>query len=541
MKKIFTLCTALCFALSSFAQLAWDTEMTKADFENAQTVISKTDNVSFSNPTLGIGGGLSIGKVSIFSTFSDECVIALPQTGIADMLTFAWQGGSNGSLFVYQSPDHNNWTQIYTATGNTISSDTEVEVQLATTTRYLKFAATAHSAVVFRHIKVTELKRLSASADEWMFSTAMIDDPNAQKTFNISWTNIVAEVSSTDPHFVVTPASIGQKNLIDQTTPITVTYLHSEAGNHKGEIVIAGEGKEVRIAVSGETKKYDQTLTWIQDLDECLATDHIHLNAFTSSMLEVEYISSDSTVAYVENGDVIIVCAGDVQIAATQPGNYKYNAVEPIIKDLTIRKADPVASAIADEITYGQKLSEAVLHENSGIVEGEFTWLEVEPDSIFDAGDYVLSLLFTPTNTCAYNTRIVPVALRVNKAMQTITWEDQETELVVGQPTASTAVLTSGLPITYAFTECLLTIEDGIIMAENEGDVTVIAYHPGNQNYYPTMVIMQTFHISATVEPTAIRQLTPEQMQQANKWLHAGKVYISFGGRVYDAQGKLIE
>jgi hypothetical protein len=134
----------------------------------------------------------------------------------------------------------------------------------------------------------------------------------------------------------------------------------------------------------------------------------------------------------------------------------------------------------------------------------------------------------------------MPVALHVNKAAQTIVWEDQETALTVGENIASTAVLSSGLPITYAYTACLLSIEEGVIVPENEGEVTVIAYHPGNENYLPTMVIMQTFTIASTDVPSAIQQLSPEQIRRANKWLHAGQTYISFEGRVYDAQGKLL-
>ena len=283
MKKIYMIVAGMMLAMTVSAQLAWDTEMSKSDFENAQTVISKTDNVSFSNPVLGVGGGLSVGKISVFSTYDDECVIALSQTSIAERLSFSWQGGSNGTFSVYQSADHSNWSLVVSKEGNTISTDTQEEVALAPTTRYLKFAASAHTAVVFRKIKVTELKELSASTDEWPFGSGMVDDAEGQKNVNITWTNIVASVTSTDPHFSASLTTVGQKNLINQTAHLTIRYSHSEAGSHSGEIVIAGEGREVRIAVSGQTSKYDQTLTWIQDINQCVATDHISFNAFTSS------------------------------------------------------------------------------------------------------------------------------------------------------------------------------------------------------------------------------------------------------------------
>ena len=542
MNKIFSLIAAMAVSISLSAQLAWDTEFTKDDFNNAQTVISKTENVSFDNPVFGVGGGLKIGKIVLIGTYEDECVIALNPVGIPETLSFAWQGGSNGSLSVYQSPDHNNWTLLLTKEGNTISTDTEESLALATNTRYLKFYATGKTAVAFRKIKVTELKSLSASTDEWPFGSAMVDDADGVKSVTVNWTNIVAEVSSTNPHFSASLTTVGQKNLINQSTQLNIIYSHSEAGQHSGEIVIAGEGREVRIAVSGETKKYDQTLTWIQTLGEYLTTDRPMLNAFTSSGLPVRYESSDSTIAYVQDGVVQILCAGEVTLTATQPGNYKYNAAEPIAKSLSIRKADPMIGVTVDDLTYGQPLSAAQIHETLGQVPGSFAWQNIAVDSVPDAGDYALTLLFTPDDPCIYNTRTLQVPLHVNKAVQTILWEEQATDLTVGTPVPSTAVLSSGLPITYAYTECLLSIEDGIIMPENEGEVTVVAYHPGNNNYLPTTVIMTVFTIQA--QPggeTPLEQLSAEQQRAASKFLHGGQVYMHYAGRVYDAQGRLIK
>ena len=541
MKKVLFLCIGILLCAHGFAQLAWNTEFSKNDFNNAQTVISKTENVSFSDPVLGLGGGLKIGKLSFLDTYEDDCVIALNPVGIADSLSFSWQGGSNGSLSVYQSVDHNNWSLVLTKDGNTISTDTEERVSLATSTRYLKFAATGKTAVAFRKIKVTELKHLSASTDEWPFGSAMVDDADGTKNVTVTWTNIVAEISSTDSHFSASLSSIGQKNLIDQSTQLTIRYSHAEAGIHSGEIVIAGEGKEVRIAVSGETKKYDQTLTWIQTLDECSATDHITFNAFTSSGLDVVYETSDAGIAYVENNELHIVCAGNVTLTATQPGNYKFNPAEPVAKNLTIRKADPMLGVTVDDLTYGQLLQEAAVHETLGQVSGTFTWSEIRPDTLLDAGDYALTLLFTPSDACLYNTRTLPVALHIDKAVQTIIWDSQETDLTVGQPAVSTAVLSSGLHVTYAYTECLLTIEDGIIMPENEGEVTVIAYHPGNNNYLPTTVIMTVFNIQAAQgTPTNTDALSPEQQRNAHKYLHNGHMLLHYEGHIYDADGKRV-
>ena len=548
MKKIFTLCAFVALSLSLSAQLAWDTNFAQADFNNAQTVISKTENVSWNNGVFGLGAHLEIGKIVIpiplinTDPYSDECVIALEQVGIAEKLYFEWQGASNGTITIYQSPDHNNWQQIFSTEGNTIATNKADSAVLSTTTRYIKFAASAYTAAAFYNVRVSELKSLSVGIEEWEPAAAMVDDPVATKNVTVSWTNIVASVTSTDPHFSASVETVGQKNLVDQKTTITLLYSHEEAGTHSGEIIIAGEGREARIAVSGTTSKYDQTLSWPQTLTECIATDELSFNAFTSSGLDVVYLTSDSATAEVEGNVLRIHRSGTVTITATQPGNYKYNAANSIEKSLLIHKADPTISLSVEDITYGQLLNEAVIHELIGQVPGSLSWLNIAPDTLLDAGDYMLSLLFTPEDTAIYNYATMPVALHVNKAVQTILWENQETELTIGIPVPSTATLSSGLEITYAYTACLLSIEEGIIMPENEGEVTVIAYHPGNHNYLPTTVIMQTFTIQPNPEmPTALPQLNEEQLRSAAKLMHAGTVYVSFGGRVYDAKGALLK
>jgi len=554
MKKLLSLVAILAISMSSYAQLAWDTEFSESDYKNALTVISKTENVDYDNSVVGIGGGLKIGKIILNiwgigqDPYEDECVIALPQTGIAEKLSFQWQGGSDGTLSVYQSVDHNNWSLVYTAAGNTISTDTKVEENLATTTRYLKFYATGKTAVAFRKIKVTELKSLAVNIDEWEAKSGMVDDATVSKNITVTWTNVIASVTSTNPQFTASVESVGQKNLIDQKTTITIFYSHAAAGEHSGEIVIYGEGREARIAVSGTTSKYDQEMVWNQTLSECLATDELSFNAYTTNSklgatgLDVVYLSSDTTIAKVQNNELHIRRSGTVTLTATQPGNYKFNAAQPIEKTLVIHKADPNVLASVEDLTYGQKLKEAVLHENNGFVPGTLSWKNIDTNTILDAGDYNLQVLFTPTDTGIYNLRTLDVTLRVNKAVQTITWEEQETELTVGQLVASTATLSSGLPITYAYTACLLSIEDGLITPENEGEVTVIAYHPGNHNYLPTTVIMQTFHIAAAQQITTnVEQLTPEQQAAAHKFLHGGQVYLHYDGRLYDAKGVRVE
>lgn len=546
MKKIVTLLLLLVTFVSVNAQLQWDTEFDSDDFQNALTVISKTDNVSFSNGILGIGGGLSIGKIIINpleADFEDECVVALPQTGVAEKVYFSWLGGgTNGTVSVYQSQDHNNWSQVFSSEGTSIiSTATADSATLATTTRFLKFAAKGRSTATFRNIRVSELKSLAVSTDEWPFGNAMVDDAPATKTVTINWTNIVATVKTTDPHFSVSATTVGQKNLINQSTTITVSYNHQEAGSHTGYVVVSGEGREARIKVSGSTEKYSQTLTWSQTLTECLTTDKVELTAHASSGLAVGYESSDPSIAVVKEGVLEIYAAGTITLTASQEGNYKFLPAENTIsKDITINKATPVVAPQAEILVYGQAVGQAKLEDTIGEVAGTFSYIDVDPNIILPAGDYVFSVLFTPENENIYNSVTSSVALHIDKAPQTIVWDAQQSNLVVGEAVASTATLSSGLDIVYAYTSCILSIENGLIVPENEGEVSVVAYHPGNENYLPTTVIVKDFVISDGTVSAAPVELTDEQISNARKYLKEGKVFIDYQNRTYDANGRLI-
>lgn len=467
---IFALCT-----MCASAQLAWNTAFNKNAFNDAQTLISKSTNVKFEDGILGLGGGLKMGMAIVAipivnpnpTPYEEEAVIALPRTGLADSIEFTWSGTNSITFTVSQSTDHSHWTAVWTGTGSgtLVAGSGTVKMPLANNTRYIKFAATGKAEATYKNMKVTEFTALSVNTDERTFATATVGDQPEQKQVIVTWTSTVATVTSTNPQFAVSTETIGAKAqagnenaAINQQTAITISYLHTKAGNHTGAIVIAGDGKEVRVAVSGMTEK-----------------------------------------AHPE-----------------------------------------VAPSVAD-LTYGQTLGEAVITDELAAVPGTFTFAGADASTVLDAGQYNLDLLFTPADTSSYYTKTVPVSLTVNKAQQTITWAEQDTVLIVDQPVALTATLSSGLPLTYAFTSCGVTIADGQIVGTEEGEVMVIAFHNGNQNYLPTTVVMQAFVVEPAPEvATVVESLTPAQVRHAKKFMHDGHVIISHEGHIYDADGRLI-
>ena len=533
MKKIFTLFLACASVLMVSAQLPYDTEMTKNDFNNAQTVY-EVENASWA-----LTGGVTVGKTIIFGdAIESYFIIALPQDGVPEKLSFTYTPLSGGTASIYESTDHKNWNGMWTmeisaGLGNIAKPDS---VSLKPSTRYLKFAYKGKGTMIYSKIRVRELKKLECSTPAFSFSEAYVDAPEQTQTAYITWSNIVASVSSTNPAFTASLATVGEKNKLDQSTALRITYSHAEAGEHKGAIVISGEGREVRIAVDGKTNKYEQSINWAQTLDSMLTVDQLTLTATATSGLDIVYESSDPSIATVsEQGELLITRSGEITLTATQPGNYKYMAAEPVSKTLRINKTTPVIALTCANIVYGQTLAEAALSETIGAVPGTLTWLDQATDTVLNAGSYIFRVLFTPENENWYNSVTMPVALVVEKAPQTIVWDiDELTTMQVGETLTVDAAATSGLSLTYAFTDCILTIENGHLTAEQAGSVLVIAFQEGNENYLPTTVLIKRFEIeggisTATQSPVASDPANASSAgtsAAAQKLLHDAQLYI---------------
>lgn len=481
MRKISILLLLAIFSFSSFAQLNWNTPFDKAAFNDAQTLISKSTNVKYSDGLIGLGGGLKMGKTIVAipvvnpnpDPYSEEAVIALPRTGLADSITFTWSGSESITFSVYQSVDHNNWTGVWTGSGSgtLVGGSGTVKMPLAHNTRYIKLAATGKAEATYKEISVSEMTALSINTDERSFATAIVGDQPETKQVIVTWTSIIASVSSTNPQFAVSLETIGAKAqagneaaATNQQTALTISYLHAKAGHHTGDIVIAGEGREVRVHVSGDTEK-----------------------------------------------------------------------------------AHPQVAPVVADLTYGQTLAEAVITDELGKVPGTFSFVDYDANAILNAGQYHLNLLFTPADTTSYYTATASVSLTINKAQQTITWLNQDTALVENQPMALTAELSSGLPLTYAFTACAAYISEdqtqiiGTEPTASGESVLVIAFHLGNENYLPTTVAMQAFTIASAPEnPTSVETLAPAEMREAQKFYHDGQVVIYKDAHIYDTTGRLI-
>jgi len=496
MKKIAVILVSLLLPFVMMAQLPYDTELTKDHFEGS-AVISKSDNCAWVLGSIAVGDLTNVPFMGLVDPKENSCVVVLPQEGLPLQMDFQYRSLNQGTISVEESTDMTKWTAIWSQSVETeLIEAVSVTAKLSSSTRYIRLHYTGYSRVYFSKLKVTEKKELSANIEEYTFPTAKVDDAISYKTIDIKWTNVVTTVSSSNPAFTVSPTTIGQKNEEDKTTQLTVGYSHENYGTQQGDITIAGEGLSVTIHVSGTTERYPQKLYWTDALGTRKTTDQVRLNAITDSQLPVTYTIKNPEVAELgENNILVVKCAGTTDIMAKQVGDRKYLPTDSIVKTITFVKADPVVAMSAKSITYGQRLREVQISESLGLVAGTTEFRNISVDTILDAGAYVLQVAFVPDEACIYNEVTHNVALEVAKAAQTVEWMQSATRFYEGDTIDLTAYASSHLPLTYAYTNCNVHIEDNQMTGVDVGNVQVIAFQDGDKNYLPSTVAKQSFEV----------------------------------------------
>lgn len=190
----------------------------------------------------------------------------------------------------------------------------------------------------------------------------------------------------------------------------------------------------VEIPVRLYSKGLNQSISGFELPTAALTTDEIQVSATASSELEVLFHSSDSTIAYVgADSTLVILKDGQVTITATQEGNDKYDAAQPVEQTIVISKA-PVTittAPTAAALTYGQALSESALTNGAATVDGEFAW--EAPQTIPAAGTPTYAVVFTPAQRNIYATATTLVSVRVEQATPEVTTYPTASDITIAQ------------------------------------------------------------------------------------------------------------
>lgn len=355
MRKIFTTLAAAFLAANTFAELAYNTALTQSDLTNSSTVTKTEGIVEWENGAVRCGGSDKGAFSSDAWNWDDKYFVFKLANGVPDQLSFQYMGyaATTGTDYnVKESADGTNWTDLWSANSNA-NSYTSVSEKLKPTTRYIRICFSGNFSASFRNIKVTEKILMGTPSVESLdFGTVKVDDAVDAQSFTLGWTNLEATAVSSDTHFSVTPAAIGEIGAYNQTATIAVSLLTGEAGDYSGTITIEGRGKSAQVAVSGKVEKHDQTITW-NPAESYNYGEAIPVAAPTSG-LAAEYEISDASVLVFENGAFRALHGGEVTVTAKQNGNYKYNAAASVVKTITI--VPPTTYGEFAETTCGQSV-----------------------------------------------------------------------------------------------------------------------------------------------------------------------------------------
>lgn len=246
------------------------------------------------------------------------------------------------------------------------------------------------------------------------------------KTISVSRSNIDVVDITLDENcpFEVSKTSIGTDCADRGTETFEVFFTPNVKDSvYTGTITITdGKANPTTHTISLEITctGFNQSIYGFVLPDTCLTTDEVSVpTATASSELEVVYLSSDSTIAYVENNALVILSAGTVDIIAYQAGNDRYNEAsesETIVIELTPIEIYEAPSAT--QVAVGASVSMALLIGGEAEVPGTFSWLN--PDQIMNvSGEVEVTVLFTPTQNNIYATATETILVTVTEHPQT--------------------------------------------------------------------------------------------------------------------------
>ena len=231
-----------------------------------------------------------------------------------------------------------------------------------------------------------------------------------------------------------------------------------------------------------------QTIVWNDDLDSVLTTADITLTA--TAQAPIHYLSSDSTIAYVEADKLIIKRFGTLTITAVaqQTEDYDQAILE---KEVNIVAATPniIAWPTVPPVTYGTKLNVTMLSGGEADVDGYFEW-NTDLSQEFVPGTYTLGVRFEPANLNIYATVFDSVEVIVNKAPQTIVWNNNFENVLV----SDTIVLNASAKttITYEVSDTdVATLEGNILSFHRGGTINVTAYAAESELYLADTLVCE--------------------------------------------------
>ncbi len=302
--------------------------------------------------------------------------------------------------------------------------------------------------------------------------------------------NLAVTFSSSDP----TVASIeGNKVTILKVGSTTITA--SQAGNDNYSSASATQTLTIN--------KAGQTIMFSALPAKTFGDAPFELSASSTSGLGVSFSSTDATIANVEGTTVTILKPGSVTITASQTGNDNYLAAEPVTQQLVINKASQsITFEALPSKTFGDAPFELSATSSTGL---PVTFSSTNPSvvsvenslgTIAGAGSATISA--SQAGDDNYQPATAEQTITVNKAAQSITFDELPTLKTDDEPIELTATSTSGLPVSFGSQdETIALIEGSTLTVVSAGETSISALQAGNANYLPAEEVVRTLVVEA--------------------------------------------
>ena len=158
-----------------------------------------------------------------------------------------------------------------------------------------------------------------------------------------------------------------------------------------------------------------------------------------------------------------------------------------------------------------------------------------------DVGTYTISV--TGGSADNYTLSYTSGTLTINKAEQTIAWEQELKGLKVGDQVELKAVSSSGLPVTYRmetnnYAEIYSVGTKYYLDCMADGEAQIVAVQEGNRNYYSSPRIRKSVYIGHATEIDAIDNISVT-ISSTSFGIRVSNVNMGDVIKVYSADGVL--
>ncbi len=296
--------------------------------------------------------------------------------------------------------------------------------------------------------------------------------------------------SSSDP----TVASI-EVNMATILKAGSVTITANQTGNDNYSSATATQTLTINKAA--------QNITFGALPEKTFGEASFAFSATASSSLGVTFASSDAAVASIEGATVSLLKAGTVTITASQAGNDNYLAADPVTQQLVINKA---AQSITFEAlpskTFGDAPFELSATSSTGLPitfsSSNTSIINVEGNLATVAGAGSATITALQAGNDNYQPATAEQSITINKAAQSIAFEELPAIKADDEPIELTATATSGLPVSFGSQdETIALIEGSALTVVSAGETSIAASQPGNENYLAAEEVVRTLVVEA--------------------------------------------